>query len=137
MLLTEEETEYSVVAVKYVFDAAVALQFTCSNTVAEQILENVTVAVDLADAVRMTLTLALTTYTRRKPVTSDNFSPPYTAQLPSDGMGDGNRGGFTLFRASCERAVCPMALSCFAITSPGSRQASYAGCLTSRLLGAN
>ena len=55
MLLTEEETEYSVVAVKYVFDAAVALQFTCSNTVAEQILENVTVAVDLADAVRSTL----------------------------------------------------------------------------------
>ena len=52
VLLTEEETEYSVVAVKYVFDAAVALQFTCSNTVAEQILENVTVAVDLADAVR-------------------------------------------------------------------------------------
>ena len=52
MLLTEEETEYSVVAVKYVFDAAIALQFTCSNTVAEQILENVTVAVDLADAVR-------------------------------------------------------------------------------------
>ena len=40
------------VAVKYVFDAAIALQFTCSNTVAEQILENVTVAVDLADAVR-------------------------------------------------------------------------------------
>ncbi len=52
VLLTEEETEYSVVAVKYVFDAAIALQFTCSNTVAEQILENVTVAVDLADAVR-------------------------------------------------------------------------------------
>ena len=50
--LTEEETEYSVVAVKHVFDAAIALQFTCSNTVAEQILENVTVAVDLADAVR-------------------------------------------------------------------------------------
>jgi hypothetical protein len=50
--LTEEETEYSVVAVKHVFDAAIALQFTCSNTVAEQILENVTVAVDLAEAVR-------------------------------------------------------------------------------------
>ena len=50
--LTEEETEYSVVAVKHVFEAAIALQFTCSNTVAEQILEDVTVAVDLAEAVR-------------------------------------------------------------------------------------
>jgi len=50
--LTEEGTEYSVAAVKHVTADALVLQFDCSNTVEEQIVENVTVAVDLADAVR-------------------------------------------------------------------------------------
>lgn len=49
--LTEDETEYCVVATKHIFDSAVVFQFTCTNTVAEQVLENVTVAMDLAEAV--------------------------------------------------------------------------------------
>jgi len=48
--LTEEGTEYSVLATKHVAGECLVLQFDCSNTVEEQILENVTVAIDLADA---------------------------------------------------------------------------------------
>ena len=48
--LTEEDTEYSIFAVKHVFDAHVVLQFNCTNTISEQVLEQVTVATDLAEA---------------------------------------------------------------------------------------
>ncbi|GAX76799.1 hypothetical protein CEUSTIGMA_g4245.t1 [Chlamydomonas eustigma] len=48
--LTEEDTEYSIFAVKHVYDAHVVVQFNCTNTIAEQVLENVTVATDLAEA---------------------------------------------------------------------------------------
>ena len=51
VLLTEEETEYNVTLVKHVFPSHLVLQFNCTNTVAEQMLENVTVTVDLAEAV--------------------------------------------------------------------------------------
>lgn len=49
--LTEEDTEYCVYCVKHVFDAAVVFQFNCTNTIAEQILESVTVLMDMAEAV--------------------------------------------------------------------------------------
>ena len=49
--LTEEGTEYSVTAIKHILDAHIVFQFDCSNTVAEQILENVSVAMDLSEAV--------------------------------------------------------------------------------------
>lgn len=49
--LTEEETEYKVVCVRHVLEAHVVLQFHCTNTVSEQVLEDVSVSVDLADAV--------------------------------------------------------------------------------------
>ena len=49
--LTEEDTEYSVFAIKHVYDAHVVVQFNCTNTIQEQVLEGVTVAMDLADAV--------------------------------------------------------------------------------------
>ena len=51
--LTEDETEYCVVAIKHIYDSAIVFQFTCTNTVAEQVLERVTVAMDLTDAVRL------------------------------------------------------------------------------------
>ena len=51
MQLTEEETEYKVVAVKHIFDSAVVFQFSCVNTVHEQVLEDVSVIMDLAEAV--------------------------------------------------------------------------------------
>lgn len=49
--LTEEETEYNINVVKHVFESHLVLQFNCTNTVVEQLLQEVTVEVDLADAV--------------------------------------------------------------------------------------
>ena len=50
-LLTEEETEYNIAAVVHVFPEHLLLQFNCTNTVPEQVLENVSVGVDLSEAV--------------------------------------------------------------------------------------
>jgi coatomer protein complex subunit gamma len=49
--LTEEGTEYCVTATKHITSSAVILQFDCTNTVEEQVLEAISVAVDLEDAV--------------------------------------------------------------------------------------
>ncbi|KAM0949878.1 putative clathrin/coatomer adaptor, adaptin-like, coatomer/calthrin adaptor appendage [Dioscorea sansibarensis] len=48
--LTEAETEYAVSAVKHIFDSHVVFQYSCTNTIPEQLLENVTVFVDASDA---------------------------------------------------------------------------------------
>ncbi|KAJ3694680.1 hypothetical protein LUZ60_000057 [Juncus effusus] len=48
--LTEAETEYAVNVVKHIYDSHVVLQFNCTNTIAEQLLENVTVFVDGSEA---------------------------------------------------------------------------------------
>ncbi|KAI7742130.1 hypothetical protein M8C21_003534 [Ambrosia artemisiifolia] len=48
--LTESETEYEVNVVKHIFDKHVVFQFNCTNTIAEQLLENVTVVVDASEA---------------------------------------------------------------------------------------
>ena len=53
-LLTEEGTEYSVSVVKHIFEAHVVFQFSCMNTVAEQVLEDVRVVLDLTEAVSLT-----------------------------------------------------------------------------------
>ena len=53
--LTEEETEYSISAVKHMYARHLLLQFNCTNTVEEQVLEDVAVTVDLAQAVRIIL----------------------------------------------------------------------------------
>lgn len=42
--LTEEETEYKVAVTKHVFARHVVFQFACQNTIEEQVLEDVTVA---------------------------------------------------------------------------------------------
>ena len=47
--LTETETEYIVKCVKHIFDAHVVFQFTVCNTVDDQLLENVTVAMETED----------------------------------------------------------------------------------------
>ena len=39
--------------VKHVFKSHILLQFDCTNTVAEQVLENVSVSLDLTDAVSL------------------------------------------------------------------------------------
>ncbi|XP_074582742.1 coatomer subunit gamma-2-like [Curcuma longa] len=48
--LTEAETEYSVNVVKHIFDSHVVLQYNCTNTITEQLLEMVTVFVDASEA---------------------------------------------------------------------------------------
>ncbi|XP_021286341.1 coatomer subunit gamma [Herrania umbratica] len=48
--LTEAETEYAVNVVKHIFDGHVVFQFNCTNTIPEQLLENVTVIVDASEA---------------------------------------------------------------------------------------
>ncbi|KAJ7535408.1 hypothetical protein O6H91_12G032000 [Diphasiastrum complanatum] len=48
--LTEAETEYSVNAIKHVYLGHVIFQFNCTNTIAEQLLEKVSVVVDSGDA---------------------------------------------------------------------------------------
>ncbi|KAK4794751.1 hypothetical protein SAY86_012745 [Trapa natans] len=48
--LTEPETEYAVNVVKHIFDQHVLFQYNCTNTIPEQLLENVTVIVDASDA---------------------------------------------------------------------------------------
>jgi len=39
--LTEAETEYSVNVVKHIYDGHVVLQYNCTNTIPEQLLEQV------------------------------------------------------------------------------------------------
>lgn len=41
MELTEAETEYAVNVVKHIFDSHVVFQYNCTNTIPEQLLENV------------------------------------------------------------------------------------------------
>ncbi|XP_041991230.1 coatomer subunit gamma-2-like [Salvia splendens] len=48
--LTEAETEYAVNVVKHIFDQHVVFQYNCTNTIPEQLLENVTVIVDASEA---------------------------------------------------------------------------------------
>ena len=53
--LTESETEYVVQCVKHVFSQHVVLQFKVQNTIEEQRLDNVTVAVDDSDSEAFTV----------------------------------------------------------------------------------
>mmetsp|Transcript_4311 Transcript_4311/g.15129 ORF Transcript_4311/g.15129 Transcript_4311/m.15129 type:complete len:898 (-) Transcript_4311:328-3021(-) len=48
--LVEKETEYTVSCVKHIFASHVVLQFDMTNTIEEQVLEDVSVDVDLAEA---------------------------------------------------------------------------------------
>jgi len=51
LALTEEDTEYGVRCTRHLFeDGRVVLQFDCANTIAEQVLEDVTVTVDASGA---------------------------------------------------------------------------------------
>jgi len=44
--LTESETEYVVNVVKHIFNDHIVLQYNCTNTIAEQVLDNVSIRVD-------------------------------------------------------------------------------------------
>ncbi|XP_024367632.1 coatomer subunit gamma-2 [Physcomitrium patens] len=47
--LTEAETEYAVNVVKHVYPGHIVFQFNCTNTIAEQLLENVNIVMDLVE----------------------------------------------------------------------------------------
>lgn len=47
--LTEAETEYKVTCTKHIFEKYVAFQYQCTNTIEEQILEDVSVVMDLIE----------------------------------------------------------------------------------------
>ena len=49
--MTEEDTEYIIHCVKHIFDEHIVFQFDCTNTIAEQVLENVTVLMDPSEGV--------------------------------------------------------------------------------------
>ncbi|KMZ74669.1 Coatomer subunit gamma-2 [Zostera marina] len=48
--LTEAETEYAINAVKHVYEGHVVFQYNCTNTIPEQLLEDVSVIVDTSEA---------------------------------------------------------------------------------------
>ncbi|XP_057749536.1 coatomer subunit gamma-2 [Arachis stenosperma] len=48
--LTEAETEYAVNVVKHIFDRHIVFQYNCTNTIPEQLLEDVIVIVDASEA---------------------------------------------------------------------------------------
>jgi hypothetical protein len=75
--LTEEETEYSILGIKHIFEEHILFQFNCTNTVPEQILENVSVLMDLAEAVSQLLLPPLLSFS------SLFASPTESAQLLS------------------------------------------------------
>ncbi|CAN0909888.1 Coatomer subunit gamma [Linum grandiflorum] len=58
MELTEAETEYSVNVVKHIFDNHVVFQYNCTNTIPEQLLEDVTVVVDTSEAEEFSFVLS-------------------------------------------------------------------------------
>nr|XP_023895673.1 coatomer subunit gamma [Quercus suber]POE57117.1 coatomer subunit gamma [Quercus suber] len=67
--LTEAETEYSVNAVKHIFDSNVVFQYNCTNTIPDQLLENVTVIVDSSEAEELAEVLS-------KPIRSLPYDTP-------------------------------------------------------------
>ncbi|KAL9238200.1 hypothetical protein vseg_012661 [Gypsophila vaccaria] len=48
--LTEPETEYAVNVVKHIYDGHIVFQYNCTNTIPEQLLEDVSVIVDASEA---------------------------------------------------------------------------------------
>lgn len=48
--LTEAETEYKVTCVKHIFNEYIVFQFNCTNTIQEQVLENVSVVMENMDS---------------------------------------------------------------------------------------
>lgn len=55
--LTEQDTEYEIHCVKHVFDEHLVFQFNCTNTIKEQVLEAITVVMDMEEAVSLMLLL--------------------------------------------------------------------------------
>lgn len=54
--LTEAETEYAVNVVKHIFDRHVVFQYNCTNTIPEQLLENVIIELETINSTFRTST---------------------------------------------------------------------------------
>lgn len=52
MELTEAETEYAVNVVKHIFDRHVVFQYNCTNTIPEQLLEDVMTNIDTSNSMK-------------------------------------------------------------------------------------
>lgn len=57
--LTERDTEYIVTCVKHMYEGHVVFQFNCTNTIQEQVLQDVTVTVDLSDEPELEETMTI------------------------------------------------------------------------------
>jgi coatomer protein complex subunit gamma len=60
--MTEEDTEYIIHCVKHIFDQHIVFQFDCTNTIVEQVLENVTVVMDPSDGVSAKTNASMSVY---------------------------------------------------------------------------
>jgi coatomer protein complex subunit gamma len=86
--LTESETEYVVHCIKHVLDEHIILQFRVRNTIEDQRLDNVTVAVSL----------------------SDDAVYEVIGEIPADGIGYGDVGDcFTILKYSASSLSCSVA----------------------------
>ena len=93
--LTEDDTEYSVRCTRHLFaDGRVVLQFDCANTIAEQVLEGVCVAVDASAATGLADEQTLVPLASLPP---DRPGRCFTALRPAEeaggGGGEGGGGG--------------------------------------------
>ena len=55
--LTESETEYTVSVIKHVFPTHVVLQFDCTNTLNDQLLEDVSIQLELPEGFELVATV--------------------------------------------------------------------------------
>jgi coatomer subunit gamma len=67
--LTEEETEYRVEVVKHVFKAHMVLEFSVTNTMADQLLEKTSVKLDLPDGFAVVKAMPIASLPANKPGT--------------------------------------------------------------------
>jgi hypothetical protein len=56
--LTEAETEYAINVVKHIYDRQIVLQYNCTNTIQEQLLEDVRIYIFLRFKCQLTEVLA-------------------------------------------------------------------------------
>jgi coatomer protein complex subunit gamma len=89
--LTESETEYVVQCIKHIFPKHVVLQFSVQNTIEDQRLDNVTVAIDDSDSEVFTV----------------------SGEIATDGITYGTtKNCFTVLERNVDAALSPMTFAC-------------------------
>jgi len=91
VMLTESETEYVVQCIKHIFPSHIVLQFTVTNTIEEQRLDNVTVVFDDSD--------------------SESFN--ISGEIPVDGIAYGDtKNCFTVMERDADTQLSPSTMAC-------------------------